>query len=127
MSFLVNHDGTVSQKGLGPDKIAERMSAFNPDKTWRKVSDTEPLNEFSIGPPRGVRVSIVRADRTPLVPIATASVGVLMQSWAVSIQTVTMTSLSMAALSSPKQSQVSFADQLRADKSAAIAYRRTML
>lgn len=45
MSFLVNHDGTVFQKDLGPatDKIAERISAFNPDSTWQKVSDTEPV------------------------------------------------------------------------------------
>jgi hypothetical protein len=44
MTFLVNHDGTVFEKDLGPDtaKIAERMSAFNPDKGWQKVGDTEP-------------------------------------------------------------------------------------
>jgi Protein of unknown function (DUF2950) len=45
MTFIVNHAGTVFQKDLGPDtaKLAERMSAFNPDKTWQKVSDTEPV------------------------------------------------------------------------------------
>ena len=45
MTFIVNHAGTVFQKDLGPNtaKIAERMSSFNPDKTWQKVSDTEPL------------------------------------------------------------------------------------
>jgi hypothetical protein len=44
MTFLVNRDATVFQKDLGPDtdKIAERMTAFNPDGTWQKVSDTEP-------------------------------------------------------------------------------------
>lgn len=43
MTFLVNHDGTVFQKDLGPDtaRIAERMSSFNPDRTWQKVSDIE--------------------------------------------------------------------------------------
>ena len=44
MTFIVSHAGTVFQKDLGPDtaKIAERMSSFNPDKTWQKVSDTAP-------------------------------------------------------------------------------------
>ena len=45
MSFIVNHAGVVFQKDLGPGTagIAERMTAFDPDKTWQKVSDTEPL------------------------------------------------------------------------------------
>jgi hypothetical protein len=35
MTFLVNHDGTVFQNDLGDDteKMAERMTAFNPDST----------------------------------------------------------------------------------------------
>jgi hypothetical protein len=42
MTFLVNHAGTVFQKDLGRNtaKIAERMTSFNPDKTWEKVSNT---------------------------------------------------------------------------------------
>ena len=45
MTFIVNHAGTVFQKDLGPEtaKLAERMSAFNPDKTWQKVEDTTPV------------------------------------------------------------------------------------
>jgi hypothetical protein len=45
MTFIVDHAGTVFQKDLGPEtaKLAERMSAFNPDKTWQKVSDTAPM------------------------------------------------------------------------------------
>ncbi len=45
MTFIVNHAGTVFQKDLGPDtaKLAERMTSFNPDKGWEKVSDTEPV------------------------------------------------------------------------------------
>ena len=45
MTFLVNHAGSVYQKDLGPAtaKLAERMSSFNPDKTWQKVSDVEPV------------------------------------------------------------------------------------
>jgi len=45
MTFIVNHAGAVFQKDLGPNtaQVAERMTAFNPDKTWRAVTDTEPL------------------------------------------------------------------------------------
>ena len=45
MTFIVNHAGNVFEKDLGPNtaKLAERMSAFNPDKTWQKVSDTTPV------------------------------------------------------------------------------------
>ena len=43
MTFLVNHAGTVFQKDLGPDtsRLAERMTSFNPDPSWQKVSDTD--------------------------------------------------------------------------------------
>ena len=39
MTFLVNHAGTVFQKDLGEStaKLAERMTSFNPDQTWKKV------------------------------------------------------------------------------------------
>ena len=38
MTFLVNHAGSIYEKDLGPRTgvIAERMTAFNPDQTWRK-------------------------------------------------------------------------------------------
>ena len=38
-TFIVNHDGTVYEKRLGPDtaKTAEQMTDFNPDKSWRPV------------------------------------------------------------------------------------------
>jgi hypothetical protein len=44
MTFIVNQDGTMFQKDLGPDtaKIAEAMTSFNPDKTWSKVDTTAP-------------------------------------------------------------------------------------
>jgi hypothetical protein len=40
MTFLVNHDGVVFQKDLGPDTTEEvkAMKTFNPDSTWEKVS-----------------------------------------------------------------------------------------
>jgi len=38
-TFLVNHEGTVFEKDLGPRSavMAERMRSFNPDQTWKKV------------------------------------------------------------------------------------------
>ena len=45
MTFIVNHNGTVFQKDLGPHtaELAERMTAFDPDSSWMKVTDTEPV------------------------------------------------------------------------------------
>lgn len=39
MTFIVNQDGVVYQKNLGKNtaKIAEAMTIFDPDKTWKKV------------------------------------------------------------------------------------------
>jgi hypothetical protein len=39
MTFIVNHEGIVYQKDLGPDttSIAESMIAFDPDSSWTKA------------------------------------------------------------------------------------------
>jgi hypothetical protein len=39
MTFLVNHDGVVYQKDLGKEtaKIANAMTKYDPDKTWKKA------------------------------------------------------------------------------------------
>jgi hypothetical protein len=39
MTFIVNHDGTVYEKDLGPRtaNLAEKMTTYNPDSTWHKV------------------------------------------------------------------------------------------
>jgi DUF2950 family protein len=39
MTFLVNHDGVVFQKDLGPGTAAaaEKMMRFNPDKSWKPL------------------------------------------------------------------------------------------
>jgi Protein of unknown function (DUF2950) len=39
MTFLVNHDGTVWQKDLGPKtaKLAQKIESFMPDQTWTKA------------------------------------------------------------------------------------------
>ena len=38
MTFIVNFEGVVYQKDLGPGTvdIAKKMKTFNPDKTWKK-------------------------------------------------------------------------------------------
>jgi hypothetical protein len=38
-TFIVNHEGVVYEKDLGPKtaKLAKSMKAFNPDKTWEKA------------------------------------------------------------------------------------------
>lgn len=43
MTFIVNHDGVVYQKDLGPTtrSVAAAMRTFNPDQSWTKV-DTAP-------------------------------------------------------------------------------------
>jgi Protein of unknown function (DUF2950) len=50
MTFLVNHQGNVYEKDLGPNtaSITTGMTAFNPDKTWRRVTDAAQ-------PPTGAR------------------------------------------------------------------------
>jgi hypothetical protein len=44
MTFLVNHNGTVFQKDLGPKtaELADAMTSFNPDPSWKRVEVTEP-------------------------------------------------------------------------------------
>jgi hypothetical protein len=44
MTFMVNHNGIVWQKDLGPrtEKIAGRMTSFNPDHTWQKITVEPP-------------------------------------------------------------------------------------
>jgi hypothetical protein len=39
MTFIVNHDGVVYEKDLGPKsaEVAQKMTRFNPDKSWKKA------------------------------------------------------------------------------------------
>jgi hypothetical protein len=41
MTFIINQDGTVYQKDLGPDtaKLAAAMTEYNPDNTWDNAED----------------------------------------------------------------------------------------
>jgi hypothetical protein len=41
MTFIVNHQGDVYEKDLGPNtaRVAASMRAFNPDNTWQRVTD----------------------------------------------------------------------------------------
>ena len=40
MSFMVSHEGVVYEKdlGTGTSALAEKMTKFNPDKTWKKAN-----------------------------------------------------------------------------------------
>ena len=41
MTFIINQAGVVYQKDLGEDaaNLAKAMTEFNPDSTWKKVTD----------------------------------------------------------------------------------------
>jgi DUF2950 family protein len=41
MTFIVNHQGDVYEKDLGPNtaRVAASMRAFNPDNTWQRVTN----------------------------------------------------------------------------------------
>jgi len=41
MTFIINQDGVVYQKDLGPDttELAKQITEYNPDSTWTKVKD----------------------------------------------------------------------------------------
>ena len=43
MTFIVNHDGVVYQKNLGPgtDAAARAINAYNPDASWSKAAPTK--------------------------------------------------------------------------------------
>jgi len=43
-TFIVNYDGIVYQKDLGPDslEIVRKMELYNPDKTWQATNDAWP-------------------------------------------------------------------------------------
>ena len=44
MTFIVNHRGEIFEKDLGPDtvNIAQQITSFDPDPSWKKVDATEP-------------------------------------------------------------------------------------
>ena len=50
-TFLVNNDGIVYQKDLGPDSlnIVKKMDLYNPDSSWRSTDDEWPTSVT--GPP----------------------------------------------------------------------------
>ena len=43
MTFVVNQEGIIFEKNLGKNtrRIAEAITAYNPDKSWKKVKDLE--------------------------------------------------------------------------------------
>ncbi len=51
-TFIVNNDGIVYQKDLGPDslKIVQEMELYNPDKSWQPTDDEWPQNVAGVAP-----------------------------------------------------------------------------
>ena len=51
-TFIVNNDGIVYQKDLGPDslKIVKEMELYNPDKTWQPTDDEWPQSVAAVTP-----------------------------------------------------------------------------
>ncbi len=45
MTFMVNQQGVVYEKNLGPktEEIAKAITEYDPDKTWKKVEQTETV------------------------------------------------------------------------------------
>ena len=45
MTFMINQDGVVVQKDLGPDtdKVAAAITEYNPDSTWDQVIEYSPI------------------------------------------------------------------------------------
>ncbi|MFK8331391.1 DUF2950 domain-containing protein [Pseudomonas sp. BJa5] len=43
MSFMISHDGEVFEKDLGPggEKLAKAMKRFDPDDSWKEVTDDQ--------------------------------------------------------------------------------------
>jgi hypothetical protein len=43
-TFIVSHNGIVSQKDLGPETLTafKSMERYNPDKTWKATDDQWP-------------------------------------------------------------------------------------
>jgi len=41
MTFMINQDGVIVQKDLGPDtaSLASEIAGYNPDKTWQEVDE----------------------------------------------------------------------------------------
>ncbi len=46
-TFLINQDGIVYQKDLGPNSLAlvKAMDLYNPDKTWHRTDDQWPVED----------------------------------------------------------------------------------
>lgn len=44
MTFLVNHQGVIHEKDLGPDTehLARAMQTYNPDQTWKQAGTSPP-------------------------------------------------------------------------------------
>ena len=49
MTFMVNHDGVVFSKDLGPDtaKVASAIAVFDPDSSWKRETGNDAQQQVS--------------------------------------------------------------------------------
>jgi hypothetical protein len=71
MTFIVNHDGVVYEKNLGPgtSKVAPAMKTFDPDESWVKVADAANPASSPSAPPGAAAAA---APSAPAAPAAAA-------------------------------------------------------
>jgi hypothetical protein len=57
MTFVVNQDGQIYQKDLGPQtaQIASEMVEYNPDNTWQPVDESENTNTSELDAPTSTK------------------------------------------------------------------------
>lgn len=57
MTFVVNQDGQIYQKDLGPqtEQIASEMTDYNPDDTWQPVEETGNTNTSELSTPTTIK------------------------------------------------------------------------
>ena len=65
MSFVVNQDGQIYQKDLGPRtaQIASAMMEYNPDKTWQAVEETENAKVSALRAPTAIKKLFLQRHR----------------------------------------------------------------
>jgi hypothetical protein len=65
MTFVVNQDGQIYQKDLGPRtaQIASEMMEYNPDSTWQPAEETENTNTSELDAPSTVNKLLLQRPR----------------------------------------------------------------
>ena len=67
MTFIVNQDGVVYEKNLGPNTpaMARAMKQFNPDSTWKKSASADDVATAADGRTSGAAAETTRLAQAP--------------------------------------------------------------